>query len=882
MLRGESVLGGKGVDIVGTGAGWRTPEPWAKLAPRDRPRSWHPLAAHAHDVAACAAALLARPLTGLHLARLAGVDALPPLWRDRLVVLAFLHDFGKANHAFQERRGGHITEALPLLTTTDLAEPAGLTLLDGWFTDTEAAVAALATVLAHHGAPPPPARTGRGSGHAREWQAKDGYEPLRAVHDLVDEARRCWPAAFATAGAPLPEAPAFWHAFLGLLQLSDWLGSDPAPDAFPFAEAGEAPRNVRARPIAARLLERLGLDADRLRRAMPAVGFAAVAGEGLAARPIQAAAVHAAGPIVVLESETGSGKTESALYRFAHLFQEGRVDGLYFALPTRLAASQMVARVQQAVARLFPDPENRPVVVRAVPGDAGADGHGLQRLPEFAVQWDDDPDAGERRRRWAAEGPKRFLAATIAVGTIDQALLGAVRVKHAQMRSFCLVRTLLVVDEVHASGRYMARILENLLAQHLGAGGEALLLSATLGAEARTRLLLGHLMDAQRLARAMPTQEQALAVAYPAISSVRDGRIVTTGHAGSAQEKAVEMEPAARIGDAAAVAARALAAAEAGARVLVIRNTVGDAVATRAALAQCAPDGHAQFHLQGIGTLHHSRFAREDRRRLDAEVEAQFGRDAARQGGLVLVGTQTLEISLDIDADLLITDLCPADVLLQRIGRLHRHARPRPAGCEAPRCVVLMPDDFEAGLKALARGGGGPHGHGTVYEDLLVLEATRRLIGEGAQWVIPRMNRALVEQATHPQAIAALAEALAADDPRWAEAALQRDGRGAAERMAANTVIVAWNAAVWTFRPDENAATRLGSKDVELRFDDAPTGAFGAPVSRLVIPHHLNPSGAFEPDAFVQNRTGFTFRLGDTAFVYDQFGLRRAETQRNR
>ena len=133
-----------------------------------------------------------------------------------------------------------------------------------------------------------------------------------------------------------------------------------------------------------------------------------------------------------------------------------------------------------------------------------------------------------------------------------------------------------------------------------------------------------------------------------------------------------------------------------------------------------------------------------------------------------------------------------------------------------------------------------------------------------------------------PQAIADLAEALAGGDPRWAEAALQRDGRGAAERVAANTVLVAWDAPVWAFQPDENAATRLGSRDVELRFTEAPTGAFGEPVSRLVVPHHLNPSGAFEPDAFVQTSTGFTFRLGDTAFVYDQFGLRREETQPNR
>ena len=81
---------------------------------------------------------------------------------------------------------------------------------------------------------------------------------------------------------------------------------------------------------------------------------------------------------------------------------------------------------------------------------------------------------------------------TIAVGTIDQALLGSVRVKHAQMRSACLSRSLLVVDEVHASDAYMTGLLKNLLKQHLRSGGEALLLSATLGGEARTGLMLDH------------------------------------------------------------------------------------------------------------------------------------------------------------------------------------------------------------------------------------------------------------------------------------------------------------------------------------------------------------------------------------------------------
>lgn len=862
------------------GAIWRPEDAWAKIEPRDRPVRWHSLADHSHDVAACVQAMLRLQLVADRLARLAGRVELPEQWSERLVVLSFLHDIGKANHAFQERRGGHIAEASPLLVDDDLAEAAGLTRIDGWFENSEVAAQALAAVLTHHGAPPPSARSGEDAAYRREWRSNERRDPLRTVRGLVDEARERWPQAFTEGGDSLPRAPAFWHAFLGLVQLGDWLGSDSSPDAFPFSEETDPPRHLHVGDVARRLTKELGLDAADLRRAMVDVTFETIAGGQFSARSIQAAAAAVAGPVVVLESETGSGKTEAALFRFARLFETGRVDGLYFALPTRLAATQMVGRVQKVVERLFPQPDLRPVVVRAVPGDIGADGQTMRRLPDFAVQWDDDPDATTRRRRWAAEGPKRFLAATIAVGTIDQALLGAVKVKHAQMRSFCLSRSLLVVDEVHASDRYMTTILGNLLNQHLRAGGEALLLSATLGAEARTRLLLGHVHGTRQLVAQQPQFEAARALAYPSISTVVKGRITTIGYPSTARSKHVEMRPDGAIAEPRTIAAQALEAAQAGARVLVIRNTVRDAVATRQALQLLAPGSAEQFRLMDVPTLHHGRFAREDRRRLDAEVENRFGKNASREHGLVLVGTQTLEISLDIDADLLITDLCPVDVLLQRIGRLHRHERTRPDGFSSPRCVVLVPTGFDAALSAQRRGAiAGPYGHGTVYEDLLALEATRRLLASDTEWVIPDMNRALVEQVTHPQAIAELAELLSVDDPRWGEAALAREGKGYAERSAANRIIARWDEPVWDFQPDEAAATRLGTRDVELQFDPPLVGAFGAPVSRLVVPTHLNSAAAFEPEAMTPTPSGFTFRLGDRDFVYDSYGLRRMEAE---
>jgi hypothetical protein len=133
----------------------------------------------------------------------------------------------------------------------------------------------------------------------------------------------------------------------------------------------------------------------------------------------------------------------------------------------------------------------------------------------------------------------------------------------------------------------------------------------------------------------------------------------------------------------------------------------------------------------------------------------------------VVIGTQTLEQSLDLDSDFLITDLCPVDVLLQRIGRLHRHAtRPRPAGLSEPRALVLTPPDRD--FLTLLRGGRGRHGLGRVYDDARVIEATWRLIETEPVWDIPRMNRHLVEQATHPERLAAIEAELRGRDSAWA------------------------------------------------------------------------------------------------------------------
>jgi CRISPR-associated endonuclease/helicase Cas3 len=136
--------------------------------------------------------------------------------------------------------------------------------------------------------------------------------------------------------------------FLGLLQLADWLGSDSAPDAFPFSEIGDASRFAFAHQRSQILLTQIGFDVAKVRASLPnSLDFNAVSSH--VPSDIQRAAADAPGPIVVLEAETGSGKTEAALWRFATLFATGQVDRLYFALPTRVAASQIHGRVQRAM-----------------------------------------------------------------------------------------------------------------------------------------------------------------------------------------------------------------------------------------------------------------------------------------------------------------------------------------------------------------------------------------------------------------------------------------------------------------------------------------------------------------------------------------------------
>lgn len=846
---------------------------WAKLEKDDDGviAAWHPLVDHCADVAAVFEALLAVPILRRRLAHLAGRADLDDVTRARLCVLVALHDLGKANIGFQAKgrpelgtTAGHVGEAVALLQSgpESFLEAIDARTLCSWGDATDGLLLA---AICHHGRP----RVHDAPGFQQSWwKPREGLDPHAAVASLAAAARRWFPKAF-DEGPDLPDAPALQHAFAGLVMLADWIGSDSDEMLFPFSTETGTDRIGFARGRACRALSLIGVDIAPARASViDAEPFGAIA-PGLSPRSAQRTilelAVPEKGSVTILEAETGSGKTEAALARFVALFAAGQVDGMMFALPTRTAATQIFERVVRAVESAFVDSETRPSVVLAVPGYLRVDDRVGRRLPGFEVQWPDQAGRRTRYRGWAAENPKRFLAAPIVVGTVDQVLLSALMVPHAHLRAAALLRHLLVIDEVHASDAYMTAVLDAVLCTHQAAGGHALLLSATLGGEARAHLLSDRL----------PTLEEAKKTPYPLVSNTeRRQSVHPVAHDG--RQRSIDVETRAIIEQPAAIAQLALDSATAGAKVIVLRNTVSACLATQLQLERIASCSTPVFACNGIRAPHHSRYAREDRGALDRALEAQLGKNRSA-GGTVVAATQTVQQSLDLDADLLITDICPIDVLLQRLGRLHRHLRERPSGFEQPRAIVLVPAERDMGSHIGKDGSARwQFGIGTVYEDLRQLEATWRLLEREPCWHIPAMCRDLVEQGLHSEILAQIVDE---GGPAWKLHAAKVWGVAFGKRRMADLNLVDWSKPYCdiVYPSDRKIPSRLGEGDRRAIFPERLPSPFGQTVKELNIKASWAsnvPPEVSEADRIVKGDNWFRFHFGPSPFIYDRLGLR--------
>lgn len=869
-------------------------EPWGKLDRKDPTRRLS-LVGHCIDVAAVFTALALLPTMRRRLERLAG-RVLTEIDLQRLAVLAFLHDVGKAGAGFYSKgvshdlaaawreryaagqvQFGHTGVIKPLLRDPEYAGHARSIGLDTWGEWWPNARELWLAAVSHHGQPIT-ADTLPQSLRWPTWGAPiAGYEPMKGLARLGRAVRRLWPDAFSEPSTPAL-ADRFTHAFAGLVSLADWIGSNS--DYFPYDLGGsqDEARWLPALERAGDALRRIGLDLTPQQTDIAARAPDFEQLFGFAPRPMQrAAGLRLDQTLTVLEAETGSGKTEAALWRFAQLFSAGEVDALCFLLPTRVAASGIYERLANFVERAFPNPTIRPSWVLAVPGDLRANSVTGERepgLPFPSVLWPDGDTPEDRF--WPAENSKRYFAAGLLAGTIDQFLLSVLRTGHAHLRAALSLRSLVVVDEVHASDPYMARLLRAALARHAAAGGHAMLLSATLTGAARSSLIIGK-----------PTGALAQPDApYPCLS-----------YAGGFDDP----EPEARLGpatkrvkasamdamrDPERVAALVKNALDHGQRVLVLRNTVGQALATQRALeAQLGADHSALFRVHGHAVLHHGRYARADRLLLDAEVSRRFGRHAARaMEPVVLVGTQTLEISVDCDADLLITDLAPMDVLLQRLGRLHRHKdrhAVRPGGYALAHAVVLTPGtrDLAALLKpGSARGLG--LGAKSAYPNLLAVEASWRELECCTVWDIPQHNRALVEACCDEATLRGLAIELGGP---WPDHINELVGKAAAQRNTADFATMNWLQPWDELAPGEltgQARTRLGLDALNLDLPESWVTPLGQTLKHLDIPAWMLPA---EPHPLVaalarhRDPQVLSFEAGGKQFSYSRFGLERLD-----
>ncbi|MGA2440205.1 MAG: CRISPR-associated helicase Cas3' [Tepidisphaeraceae bacterium] len=567
-------------------------------------------------------------------------DLLPP----GTATLAALHDIGKVSPGFQKKcpawLAGH-----PLPHTIHEEDHAKIS----QFTVREMIGASrlhkwAAIVGAHHG----------------KLKGRLSEEPWE------DERRKLARELIAQFG-PLPNQPAedavLWFV-AGLITVSDWIGSDE--DRFPQDAQWEIGERRR---YAAVVIQSNGWKRIPLAKSL---SFPKLFPGLKTANSLQDAATEAVSRpgTYVVEGPMGCGKTEAALTASYQLMAKGLAHGLYFGLPTQLTSNRIHERVRSFVDQICTDA----VSVRLAHSASWL----VDTTPPLrlrAASLDTDAADHVRAGRSWFSSPKRALLAPFGVGTIDQALLGIVAANHFFVRQFGLAGKVVILDEVHTYDLYTSTLIDTLVKRLRELQCTVIILSATL-TERRRRELLG-LSD-----------EQPLNPAYPLVSGVATTLI----------ERPCKPPPSKTIqirsvtGD--LPIDEALSRARCGNCVLWIRNTVDAAQETFRALRSANCEGGPTV------ALLHSRFPFFRREELETDWMCRLGKNSTiRPTGCVLVSTQVAEQSVDIDADLLITDLAPTDMLLQRLGRLWRHERPnRP--CSQPEVYIQMPNLDDDQLRA--------------------------------------------------------------------------------------------------------------------------------------------------------------------------------------
>lgn len=501
-------------------------------------------------------------------------------------------------------------------------------------------------------------------------------------------------------------APKHWDAvcmmLTGLIVLCDWVSSS---DAYADLAMKDEYEKV-SRQTAQKTLVEYGLVSDEM---FPRIEkFTDMWTSIREMRPLQrlCEALDANTSLTMIEAPMGEGKTEAALFLAARLCSAYGKRGVYMALPTQATSNQMVERVSD--------------MLETIGAEKARLLHGMAWLSDFQDNQQND-DAAQWLR------PLRLaLLGGDAVGTVDQAMAAVLRIKFSMLRLLGLANKVLIIDEIHAYDRYMEQIITRMLEWCHALKIPVILLSATMQSTQRKGYL-----------KCFGKEVTVLSESYPLITQVDCHGKLHEYATESVFRTTYAFATIPLLGEAELLADYAMKRVREGGCLCVMLNTVNQAQVVYRVLKD--KGGSEDVKL----LLFHARFPVEKRNEIERKCLKWFGKggEACRPSKAILVCTQVVEQSLDVDFDEMITEIAPIDLLLQRAGRVHRHRfRVRPTGFERPNIRVMVPapsvsDELEHRY--------GPSG--AVYDPFL-LKNTENILNDTTEIRVPEDMRSVIER----------------------------------------------------------------------------------------------------------------------------------------
>lgn len=488
----------------------------------------------------------------------------------------------------------------------------------------------------------------------------------------------------------------------GMLVTADWIASNttyfPLISADQKGEFGDYPKRIENAwttigfPNVWESKARFGLDDEAFKERF-----------GFLPNPTQADIISTAtdaesSGIYIIEAPMGLGKTEAALALSEILAARAGAGGMFFGMPTQATSNGIFPRLEKWAGGLAED-EQTLLAIKLAHGNAALN-EDYRELFTGHSNLNIESDSGLIVHDWFS-GRKQTLLSDFVIGTVDQLLMAALKQKHVMLKHFGLSGKVVVVDECHAYDAYMSQYLDMAI-KWLGIYKvPVIILSATLPEKRRAELIEAYTDSEKHRAKhteayvdkTIADEAWKHSLAYPLLTYTENNAVKQKALAFDGENKEVSVRRIIRD----EVAATAGYAVERGGCVGVIVNTVRKAQEIAAELQSAFPKAEV--------IIMHAQFIMTDRAKREEQILKRVGKHSTPESrrGLIIVGTQVLEQSLDLDFDLMITELCPMDLLLQRTGRLHRHNRVRPQGLETASCFVLdeTDDSFDSGSAAI-------------------------------------------------------------------------------------------------------------------------------------------------------------------------------------